>query len=252
MKNKKLRISIAFLGLMLMVVLVTILLTKPLELYAGKRIFHGETATYSYSGKVMEHTGDVVVSVYYLRGGEKAIQAYREANTKRNYALLAQKEPKLIWVQVTFVRPIPTAEVSALVKETGFKVEDFLMAGRNSQGGKIWCIDAIGNLEQTVCAPAEVCMGPGIEDRTACERDFGNLGVMILKGWVETTEQGLGRWMADERVYMIDTVAVEIMEILAQKHPDIVAGRELIGPEREDGKKVIIVIPESPLWELEW
>ena len=233
MKDKKFRIGIAFLGLTLIVVLVTILLTKPLELYAGNRIFHGETATYSYSGKVMEHTGDVVVSVYYLRGGEKAIEAYREANTKRNYVLLAQKEPKLTWVQVTFVRPIPTAEVSALVKETGFKVEDFLLAGRNSQGGKAWCIDGTGNLDKPFC-------------------DDPNLGVMILKGWVETTEQGLGRWMADERVYMIDTVAAEIMEILAQKHPDIVAGRELIGPKLVDGKKYIIVIPESPLWELEW
>jgi len=252
MKTKKLWMGIAFLGLTLMAALAEILFREPLELYAGKLVFHGETATYSYSGKGLKHTGDVFVHVYYLRGGEKAIQAYREANTRRNYALLARKEPKLIWVQVTFVRPIHTAEVSSLVKETGFKVQDFLMAGRNSQGGKIWFIDAIGNLEQTVCAPAEVCMGPGIEDRTACERDFENLGVMILKGWVETTERGLGRWMADERVYMIDTVAAEIMEILAQKHPDIVAGRELISPKIEEGKKKIIIGSESPFWALDW
>ncbi|MBO9370779.1 MAG: hypothetical protein J7575_06815 [Chloroflexi bacterium] len=229
---KKLWIGIAFLGLTLTVALAALVLTEPLELYAGKRIFHGETATYSYTGEVLEGTGDVLVNVYYLRGGEKAIQAYREANTKRNYALLARKEPKLIYVQVTFVRPIPSAEVSSLVKETGFKVENFLMAGRNSQGGRAWCIDGTGNLDKPFC-------------------DDPNLGVMILKGWVETTEQGLGRWMADERVYIIDTVAAEI-EILAQKHPDIVAGRELIGPGSMDGKKVIVIGAESPFWELEW
>jgi len=58
--------------------------------------------------------------------------------------------------------------------------------------------------------------------------------------------------MADERVYMIDTVAAEVYEILAQKHPDIVAGRELISPEGADGKKVIIIGSESPFWELDW
>jgi len=233
MKDKKLWIGIALSGLILVVALAGLMFTKPIELYAGKRIFHGETATYSYSGEVLEHTGDVLVNVYYLRGGEKAIQAYREANTRRNYALLARKEPKLVYVQVTFVRPIPAAEVSALVKETGFQVEDFLMAGRNSQGGRAWGIDFTGNLDKPF-------------------HDDPNLGVMILKGWVETTERGLGRWMADERVYMIDTVAAEIMEILAQKHPDIVAGRELISPKVEEGKKVIIIGSESPFWALDW
>ena len=57
----------------------------------------------------------------------------------------------------------------------------------------------------------------------------------------------MGRWAADERVYMIDTVVAEIMEILAQKHPDIVAGREMISPEVAYGKKGA----ESPFGELE-
>jgi hypothetical protein len=123
-------------------------------------------------------------------------------------------------VQVTFAHPIPIAEVSSLVKETGFKVQDFLMAGRNSQGGRAWCIDAVGNLDKPVCNP--------------------ELGVMLLKGWVETTEQGLGRWLADDRVYMIDTTAAEVRELLAQRHAEVVAGRN------------IIVGVESPFWQLDW
>jgi len=65
-------------------------------------------------------------------------------------------------------------------------------------------------------------------------------GIMVLKGWVETTKQRLGRWLADDRVYMIDTVAVELSQLLAQRHADIVAGRK------------IIVSPESPFWRLDW
>lgn len=223
MKNKKLWIAIVFLGLILSAASAALFLQRPSEIYAGKPIFHGETATYSYSGEVLEHTGDVLVNVYYLYGGEKGIQAYREANAKRNAALLARKNPQVIYVQVTFVRPIPVEEVRALVEETGFKVEDFLMAGRNDQGGRVWCIDAVGDLDQPTCDP-----------------HLGILGVMILKGWVETTEQGLGRWMRDERVYIIDTVAAELSEILAQRHADIVAGRQ------------VFIGSESPFWRLDW
>lgn len=48
-------------------------------------------------------------------------------------------------------------------------------------------------------------------------------GIMLLQGTVDTTEEGLGRWLADERVYLIDTTAVEVQELIAHRHPDITA-----------------------------
>lgn len=221
MKNKKIWIGITFLGLTLMIASTAILLRKPSESFAGRPIFYGETTIYRYSGEVLEHTGDVLVNVYYIGDGDpEALRAYREANIKRGHALITQGDIRLIWVQVTFAYPVPIAEVRSLIEETGFQVEDFLMAGRNPQGDRTWCIDATGNIAQPACDP--------------------DLGIMLLKGWVETTEQGLGRWLADDRVYMVDTTGVEIRELLAQRHADIVAGRK------------IIVSPESPLWRLDW
>ena len=221
MKNKKIWIGITFLGLTLMIASTAILLRKPPEFFAGRPIFYGETTIYRYSGEVLEHTGDVLVNVYYIGDGDpEALRAYREANIKRGHALITQGDIRLIWVQVTFAYPVPIAEVRSLIEETGFQVEDFLMAGRNPQGDRTWCIDATGNIAQPACDP--------------------DLGIMLLKGWVETTEQGLGRWLADDRVYMVDTTGVEIRELLAQRHADIVAGRK------------IIVSPESPLWRLDW
>jgi hypothetical protein len=223
MKNKKLWIGITFLGLTLMVASAAILLRKPPEVYAGRPIFHGETTTYRYSGEVLEHTGDVLVNVYYIGDGDpETLRAYREANIKRSHALIAQGDARLIWVQVTFAHPVPVAEVRSLVEETGFQVQDFLLAGRNSQGGKAWCVDFTGDFDQSdgFCA--------GLE------------GIMLLKGWVETTEQGLGQWLADDRVYMIDTTAVEVRELAAQRHADVVTGRK------------IIVGIESPFWRLDW
>ena len=196
------------------------MLQKLPEVYAGKPIFlHGETPTYRYSGQVLDNTGDVVVNIYYLGNG-KTLQAYREANIRRNQALLARREPQRVYAQVTFARPIPVSEVRTLVEETGFQAEDFLMV-RRPREQRSWCIGATGNLVQPFCA------------------DVGFEGVMVPKGWMETTEQGLGRWMADGRVYMVDTFAVEIRELLTQKHADIVAGRQ------------IIVSPEYPVWELD-
>ncbi len=223
MKNKKLWIGIAFVGLTLMVASAAILLRKPPEAYAGRPIFHGETTTYRYSGEVLEHTGDVLVNVYYIGDGDpEALRAYREANMKRGQALVTQGDARPIQVQITFAHPVPVAEVRSLAEETGFQLEDFLVAGRNSQGGRAWCVDFTGDFDQSdgICA--------GLE------------GIMLLKGWVETTERGLGRWLTDDRVYMIDTVAAEVCELLAQRHADIVAGRK------------IIIGSESPFWRLDW
>jgi len=222
MGNRWLWIGIAFLSFTSIAALAA---TNSLhEVNAIRPVFHGETQTYYYSGEVLKHTGEVLVNVYYLNrlGPEnklKAVQAYREANFRRSYALLAQREPKLIYVQVTFARPVSISEAKLLVQETGFKIEDFLMAGRNSFGGKAWCVAFSDNLDEP-CDPA--------------------LGIMVLNGWVETTEKGLGQWLKDERVYMVDTVAAELIEILHQKHADIVAGRE------------IHVGAELPIWELNW
>jgi hypothetical protein len=220
MKNKMIRISIALAGLILMVALAATLFQKLPEAYAGKPVFfRGETPTYRYSGKVLDD-GNILVNVYYL-GNSATIQAYREANIQRNQVLLARRKPQRVYVQVTFTHPVPVPEVRALVEETGFQVEDFLMV-RRPREQRSWCIEATGDLIKPFCA------------------DAGFEGVMVLKGWVETTEQGLGRWIADDRVYMVDSVAVEISEILTQKHADIVAGKQ------------IVVSSEYPIWELDW
>lgn len=224
MGNRWLWIGIAFLSFTSIAALAAI--NSLHEVHAVRPVFHGETQTYYYSGEVLKHTGEVLVNVYYLNrlGPEnklKAIQAYREANLRRSYALLARKEPKLIYVQVSFARPVPIDEVRSLVEKTSFRVEDFLMVSRPKEQ-KRWCTEATGDLAKPFCATE------GFE------------GIMVLRGWVETTEKGLGQWLRDEQVYMVDTIAAELEEILHQKHADIVAGRK------------IYVSAEFPIWELDW
>lgn len=229
MKNKKLWISTTFLGLTLMAASAVILLGKPFEAYAGKPFFNGETGTYRYTGKGLD-SGDVLVDVHFDIDDPEALRAYREANAERAKALIQQGEPQLIWVQITFHRPLPTAEVQALVKETGFRVDNFEMVGRSADGRHRLSRTRVGDIEDD--AAHMVVPLWGVDTMLA--------GVILLQGEVETTEQGLGRWLADNRVYMIDTTGVEVRELVARRHADVVADRD------------IFVSLTSPFWRFDW
>ncbi len=157
-------------------------------------------------------------------------EAYRDANTARARALIARGEARPIWVQVAFARPLPADEVRALVEKTGFQVENYMLVGRASNGERVMHVQmgAIGD---------DVAMQASDPHWNV---EMGYAGIMLLQGTVETTEEGLGRWLTDERVYIIDTTGEEVRELAAQRHANAVAGRE------------IVVSLESPFWDFEW
>lgn len=228
MKSRKLWLSLALLGVMIAAAFA-IMLLRPFEAYGGRPVFQGEGSAFRYAGHIRGNGAvDVVVGVDL--NDPQALQAYREANAVRGRALIARRKAQTIWVQVTFVQPLPADEVRTLVEETGFQVENYLMVGRASNGERV--------VHGQVGA-----IGDDVPDRVYDPHwnvEMTYAGIMLLQGTVETTEQGLGRWLADERVYMIDTTAVEVRELVAQRHADIAAGRE------------IEVGLESPFWNFDW
>ena len=178
----------------------------------------------------MVDNGEMHIVVSVDLNDPKALQAYRDANTARGRALIARGEAKAIWVQVTFARPLPADEVRTLVEETGFEVENYLRVGRASNGERVIHIRVgpIGDdVPETVYDPL-----------WNVEKTYA--GIMTLQGTVETTERGLGRWLVDERVYLIDTTGEEVRELATQRHASAVAGRE------------IVVGVESPYWNFDW
>lgn len=227
--NRQSRINILLLGLALLTFLAAILLQKPFETYAGRPIFRGETALYRYTGEGLD-SGDILVSVDVDLDNPKALEAYREANVARGRALIARGKAKPIWVQVTFARPLPADEVRTLVRETGFQVENYLMVGRASNGERVFRIQ-VGTIGDDVPETA-------YEPLWNVKMTFA--GIMLLQGTIETTKQGLGRWLTDERVYIIDTTGEEVRELAAQRHANIVAGRN------------IVFSLESPFWDFDW
>ncbi len=147
MKRKFLWIGAGLLGWMGVVVSAALRFHPPTAAHAGQPLFHGQTATYRYSGEVLD-SGDLLVHVYFLREDDAALQAYREANLRRGYALLAQKDPRRLWVQVTFARLTPIAEARALVRETGFRADNFEIVGRSPDGRHRLSRTRVGDMEE--------------------------------------------------------------------------------------------------------
>jgi len=250
MKSRKLWLSLALLGVTI-VAASAIVLLRPFVAYSGRPVIRGEGTAFRYAGHVLDN-GMMDIGVSVDLNDPKAMQVYREANAARGRALIARGEAKAIWVQVTFARPLPADEVRTLVEETGFQVESFLMVGHTSDGGKM-CMILISPIGEDF--PEELAKTLSWQEIETLVYDKGYVppaviddpmapatlnGVMLLQGQIETTEQGLGRWLADERVYLIDTTGEEARELAAQRHANAVAGRE------------IVVELESPFWNFDW
>lgn len=211
------------------------ILAIPSVIHLTVPFFSGEGSAFRYTGQEAG-AGQIYVVVSVDIDDAMALEAYRQASAERARALIQQGKPQPVWVQVTFRRPVPIADVRALVNDTGFRVDSFLLAGRAPDGQKLTRIQ-VGALEDSaaqmnVPPPPPAAPVGGVEVTLA--------GVMLVQGEVDTTEQGLGRWLADERVYMVDTTSIEVHELIAQRHAAVVSGKE-----------IVISVP-SPFWNLDW
>ena len=228
MKSRKLWMGLAFLVTTVVIALALVSLRKPFEAYGGRIFFHGKGTAFRYTGQGMDN-GDIYVVVSVRVDDPEALLTYRDANVKRGRELINRGEAKPVWVQVTFNRPLPTDQVRALVGQTGFQVDSFLMVGRSSDGERMTHIHT-GAIGDDVPDRAN---DPLWNDETTFA------GIMLLQGKVEATEQGLGRWLTDERVYLVDTTGVEVRELVAQRHADVITDRE-----------IVVSLP-SPFWQFD-
>lgn len=177
--------------------------------------------------------GTLKVSVAALPDDQGTMARYRQANTRRAQTLLRQAETltgmKQIFVQVTFVGPLPWAEAKDLADSAGLQVESVLLVGRGNQNEKATIL-----LNQSMDAPlpTELRQGPRGQSTTI-------QGVMVLQGYVRTTAKSLGRLHSDARIELVDTTASQVKNAL-DRNP-LWRGKPIAG----------IALP-SPYWELAW
>ncbi len=158
--------------------------------------------------------------------GSVAMQKYEQANAARVKALVARGGDP-IEVQVTLRRPLPAEEVRSLATSVGLTVKDFLLVGKGPNAERV---TSIINADLSKIPEEEV--GPR-------GQSIKYLGVMILRGIVAPTPEGLGKLANDPRVYLADTTPAEVRDLI-QHSP------------RWSGKAIESVSVPSPFWELAW
>lgn len=231
MKWKKLTIGLCSFFLMSVLVLAAVFV-RPSEA-DDPPVLQGEGAGFRYIGGLLDN-GDVGIAVRVDLQDAEALNAYIEANTGRSQTLITREETERIWVQVTFTQPFSADEVRRMGDKTSFQVENYLVVGRNSDGVRMTRIQvgAVQDVPKQIDAPTT-------EGETKW-KPWEPAGIMVLQGTVETTGQALGRWLTDERVFLIDTAGAEVRDIVNQRYPDLTADRELL-----------ISLP-TPFWQLDW
>jgi len=229
-KRRLVQIAIVAFGLALALVFL-----RPETLIAGRPVFSGATDSFRYSGRV-ENSGEVALVVSADWHDPQALQTYLAANLRRGERLIAQGGGALVPVQITFARPLALEEVRALVAQTGFQVESFILVGRSTltqqRGGYGRLASSLDG--DILPSERELVMDPATGDRLVLH------GFMVLEGAVPASEDGLRRWLNHPAVYLVDTSEVEVLEVARSAHASVVADR------------VVQVAIESPFWSLDW
>lgn len=162
----------------------------------------------------------------------QAVQRYREANHQRALKWIGDRQPREIDVQITFVRPVPPSVVRELAAQTGLVVNEYLLVGRSPEGRKITSI-YLGAITPDVPDVQPIIRPDGEEGGSL-------VGVMLLRGTVKTSQTSLGRLLDEPLIYMVDTTAVEVRELVVREYASLIADRP------------IEVVLHSPFWQFEW
>ncbi|HEY8477294.1 MAG TPA: hypothetical protein VIN09_10565 [Chloroflexota bacterium] len=192
-------------------------------------------SAFKYTTEVHELTGAVRAYVTVAWDDPAAVERYREANASRIRTLIASGRGESVPVTVTFAEPVPPSEVERLAEDVGFTVAYYTLVGRSSD------VDRWTRTVDAHFVPlSQVATSETIRNhRTGADHHVRFLGVMVLKGTVAATGDGLGRLAEDPRVYLADTTAVEVLDRLARDG-------------RYAGKPVESVGLETPFWSFDW
>ncbi len=174
--------------------------------------------------------GSLKVSVHVNWSEPEALSKYIQANRERALACLGAEGMDWIPVTITFLRPLSWQEVTVLRQATGLVVENYTFVAVHEDGRKAM-IGGVADENSLVDIDklAEIAKEQGVMVK----------GVMVLKGRIKNTSTALGRLMEDKRVYLVDVVAVEVMEDLKKN------------PLYQDAKHIDIFVP-SPYWDMGW
>jgi len=197
---------------------------------AGRGQFSGSTDTFRYSGQ--DDNGGIYMVVSVDTSDPTALKKYVEANRQRGQALVSQNKGEVVPVQITFARPMLVSDVKTLVERTGFQVTSFSLVGYSTLSRKRGTHVQFDSLQSDI--PEREIVDP----KTGDELVF--TGIMVLQGEVKANADGLGQWLANDEVYLVDTSKLEALSIAASRHAT------------ETANKPIDISLPTPFWNLDW
>ncbi|MDO8689060.1 MAG: hypothetical protein Q7R39_03460 [Dehalococcoidia bacterium] len=156
------------------------------------------SSPYQYMIEIPRWTGTCRALVTVNWDDPAATERYLQANSARIQNLVGRGGAEPVPVTVTFVAPVPLAEVDRLVGETGLDLDTYTQVGRMATGERT----SRGGVARSIPLARAV------------EADHGAVyqGVLYLKGRILPNTAALRRLSQDPRVYLADTTAVEVAE----------------------------------------
>lgn len=197
---------------------------------AGRGQFSGATDAFRYSGQ--DDNGDIYMVVSVDTGDPAALEKYIEANRQRGLALVRWNAGEWVPVQITFAQPMPVSTVKAMVEQTDLQMTSFLQVGHSTISGKRGTRVQFGPLS------GDIPEREAIDPATGEELVFS--GIMVLQGEVRVDTEGLGYWLANDQVYLVDTSKLTVLDLAVSRH------------SRETANKQIEVSLPTPFWNLDW
>lgn len=146
-------------------------------------------------------------------GGQADVQRYVQVNMARAQALLQSAAGERLWTTITFTKPLTAQEVEQLLKDAGVEAASYTQVGWTATGQRMASTifrDPVApdfNLKQL--AQDAISSDPATPDY-----DARMAGFMVVDGVMTISEQGLGRLLADPRVYLADTTAYEVQKLV--------------------------------------
>ncbi|NOX63698.1 MAG: hypothetical protein GXP42_17375 [Chloroflexi bacterium] len=198
---------------------------------ASKNSFTESTETFTYHVEIDDNQ-NVTVEVEPLFYSSQQWRKYMERNTERSWQLLKDKasHDKWIPVQIVFSHPVPLEDILSWLQQTEFRLEKYVVAGHRKND------IAAGYGPLSGYPPA--LQIPGEQQVIHYDK-----GVLVLEGTTQVNDKGLGFWLRNDEVFLVDTTAVELMDRLQND--------ARVRPFIQEEEKISFVI-HWPLSRLSW
>jgi len=183
-----------------------------------------------YSVERNHNTGAVLAKISVDFADPSVAIAYKQLNQQYASSMIRKSLDQVqdVDVTLTFTSPLSWEDIVAIREETGLSIQLYTFAALNEKGEK-------GSLTGVAEKDSSVDMRKAIEIITS--QGYRLQGVMMVRGKIPNTPDGLGKLMTDKRIYLIDLMANRVREDLLE--------RGNLG----DG---LYVHTPSPFWDMDW